>query len=391
MKLLPIPAPPTMTKSITVCFFGYPNQSYSRNHILIDGLHQNGARIVSCTDSSGLFFVRFWRLFKTFWPLRRQVNVIFVQFPGHLNMPIAWLLGKLFGQPVIFDAFVSLYDTYVFDRRIAGQGSLKAKFYWWVDKLACHLADHITLDTHAHIRYFVRTFKLPRTKFSRLPVGGDDSVFKPRSVIHHLKSNVIIEFHGMFTRLHGAEVFVKVAKKLENHKHLQFWLIGDSWNYRLPIKFYFKLRPKTMTYWPKLPVGQLARQVAQADISIAHLGPTQKARMVLTNKMFHALASRVALIAGDNPATKEFLIDRQNCLFVNMYDEADLSQKILYLSRHPQLRRTLALNGYNLHQQKFTNQKLALELLQIIRKHLLHVSPFDGPNSWPHPHKKSIL
>ena len=361
---------------ITVCFFGYPNESYSRNHILIDGLQKNGVKIVSCTNKSGLFFVRFWRLFKIFWPLRHQVNVIFVQFPGHLNMPIAWVLGRLFHKPVIFDAFVSLYDTYIFDRRIAGEGSLKARFYWWVDKIACTLADVVTLDTNAHIKYFVRTFHLHRRKFSRLPVGGDETLFHPsklkRSGATH--KPVIVEFHGMFTRIHGAEIFVKVAKALENYKHLRFWLIGDSWNYRLPIQLYFKLRPKTMTYWPQLPVNQLAHKVAQADISIAHLGPTQKARMVLTNKMFHALASRVALIAGDNPATKEFLTDKQNCLFVNMYNAADLSRKILYLSRQARLRRSLALNGYNLHQRKFTNQKLASKLLQIIRKYFPHIS-----------------
>ena len=363
---------------MTICFFGYPNQTYSRSKILIDGLAKNGIQVVACTDKSGLFLIRYWRLWRQFLFLRQSLDVIFVQFPGHLNMPIAWVLGKLFHKPVVFDAFISLYDTYIFDRRIAEEGSLKAKFYWWVDKIACTLADVVTLDTHAHIRYFVRTFKLSRTKFFRLPVGGDDTLFKPKSKIYPERSRrakpIIVEFHGMFTRIHGAEIFVKVAKALEHYKHLRFWLIGDSWNYRLPIQLYRQLRPKTMTYWPQLPVDQLARKVAQADISIAHLGPTQKARMVLTNKMFHALASRVALIAGDNPATKEFLLDHHTCLLVNMDDAADLIDKILVLVKDSQLRHTLALNGYNLHQRKFTNQKLASKLLQIIRKHFPHIS-----------------
>ena len=358
---------------MTICFFGYLNKDYSRNKILIDGLQKNSVRLVSCADKSGLFITRYWKLFTQFLPLRHQVDIIFVQFPGHLNVPIAWILGKLFSKPVIFDAFVSLYDTYIFDRQVAPPNSLKAKFYWWVDKLACTLADVVTLDTNAHIRYFIRTFKLPSHKFSRLPVGGDDTVFKPRSDIRHLRSKVVIEFHGMFNRLHGAEIIVQVAKKLERHKSLEFWLIGSSDNYHLPIDLYHQLKPKTMKYWPSLPVAKLATEVARADISIAHLGPTQKARMVLTNKMFHALASRVALIAGNNPATKEFLVDKKTCLLVNMYDETDLARKILFLAKNYRLRSSLAENGYQLHQQKFTNQKLGLELLQIIRKHLLHV------------------
>jgi glycosyltransferase involved in cell wall biosynthesis len=362
---------------MTICFFGYPNETYSRNQILIDGLKKNGTTVIFCTDKSGLFVTRYWKLFKKFIKLRDQTDIIFVQFPGHLNVPIAWLLGKLFRKPVIFDAFVSLYDTYIFDRQVAHPDSLKAKFYWWVDKLTCTLADHVTLDTYAHIRYFIRTFKLSRSKFSRLPVGGDDSVFKPRATRHVPRAKVVVEFHGMFTRIHGAEIFVEAAKKLERHKNLEFWLIGSSDNYQLPIKLYRKLKPKTMKYWPSMPVAKLARKIAQADISIAHLGPTQKAKMVLTNKMFHALASRIALIAGDNPATKEFLTDKQTCLLVKMYDAEDLAQKILFLSKNKQLRRQIANNGYQLHQTKFTNQKIALKLLQIIRKHLLHIGAFS--------------
>lgn len=359
---------------MTICFFGYPNESYSRNKILIDGLQKNNVNVVFCTDKSSLFLTRYWKLFKKFSQISRQIDIIFVQFPGHLNVPIAWVLGKLFNKPVIFDAFVSLYDTYIFDRQIAGQGSVKAKFYWWVDKLAGSLADRVTLDTNAHIRYFVRTFKLPRRKFSRLPVGGDDTLFKPIHKPYAISHKpIVVEFHGMFTRIHGAEVFVQAAKKLERHDNLEFWLIGSSDNYKLPIDLYRQLKPKTMKYWSSMPVNQLAAKVAQADISIAHLGPTQKARMVVTNKMFHTLASRVALIAGNNPATKEFLVDKKTCLLVNMYDTKDLAHKILLLAKNHRLRYFLAENGYQLHQQKFTNQKLGLELLQIIRKHLLYV------------------
>lgn len=352
----------------TVCFFGYPNEDYSRSKILIDGLKKNAVKVISCTDKTGVAPLRYWRLFKKFWPLQKKVDVIFVQFPGHLNTPIAWLLGKIYKKPVIFDVFISLYETYIFDRQVAQPQSLTAKFYWWVDKLSCLLADKVTLDTNAHINYFVKTFKLQRQKFNRIPVGGDETLFHPsklkRSGATHQK--VIVEFHGVFTRIHGAECFVQAAKKLENHPQLEFWLIGDSPNYRLPIDLYKKLKPKTMTYWPRLSVKKLAQKVAQADISVGHLGPTQKARILLTNKMFHALASRVALIAGDNEASRELLQNKKTALFVRMYDEQDLSRKILALAKNSHFRKTLAANGYKLHQQQFTNRKIGRLLKQVM-------------------------
>ena len=358
---------------MTICFFGYPNETYSRSKVLIDGLKKNRVKTISCTDKTGFAPLRYWRLFKKFLPVRNKVDAIFVQFPGHLNMPAAWIIGKIFRKPIIFDAFISLFDTYVFDRLAFAEGSLQAKFYWWVDKISCQLADKVTLDTRSHVNYFVKTFSLKRTKFAFIPVGGDDTIFKPKSKVPPIRragkgqrSKVVVEFHGMFTKLHGAEIFVKVAKKLEEHKNLEFWLIGSSSNYDLPIKLYRKLKPKNMKYWPRLPLDKLAKKIAASDICVGHLGPTQKAHMVVTNKMYHGLASGVALLAGACKATREFFKDRENCLFVNMYDPLDLEKKILMLAGRHKLRNKIAEKGYQLHQEKFTNFILGKKLKQIV-------------------------
>ncbi len=350
-----------------VCFFGYPNETYSRSAILIDGLKKNGVSIVSCTDKTGSAFTRYIKLWHKFWPLRHKVDAIFVQFPGHLNVPIAWLIGKIFRKPVIFDAFISLYDTYVFDREIAQPNSLAARFYWWVDKIACSLADKVTLDTYAHIRYFVKTFSVSRKKFYRVPVGGDDTLFKPRK--HSASRKITIEFHGMFTKIHGAEIFIKVAKSLERNKKLQFWLIGDNPNYRLPVDLYHQLQPKNMQYWPALQVQQLAKKIAQADISVGHLGPTQKSKMVLTNKMYHAISSKVALIAGESQASRELLVNKQTAYFVKLYNETSLRKAILNLANNSKLRHHLASSGYQLHEANFTNKVLGKGLLEIMENH----------------------
>lgn len=351
-----------------ICWFGYPNQTYSRNHILIDGLYKNGAKVIFCTDKSGLFLVRYWRLFNKFLLLRHHCDAIFVMFPGHLNIPIAWVLGKLFHKPIIFDAFISLYDTYVFDRQSVGPGSFKAKFYWWIDKLACMLADHVTLDTQAHIRYFVKTFKLPRKKFSRLPVGGDDTLFKPRPKTKSQQSKTIVEFHGMFTRIHGAEIFVKAAKKLEHHKNLEFWLIGSSNNYRLPIDLYHKLKPKTMKYWLSMPVDKLAAKIAQADITISHLGTIGKAKRVVGFKIMHGFSVGNTVIAPASSAMNEFFLAQTHYLAVQPGNVDDLATKINLLAHNYKFRCQLAVNGYNLYQQKFTNLQLGKKLKNIVDK-----------------------
>lgn len=351
---------------MTICYFGSYNPNYSRNKILIDGLRKNGVTVLECRSTERSFIRRYPILFKKFWSQRNRVNVIVVGFVGHLDMPLAWLLARLTGKKVIFDMFYSMYDTYVFDRKSTTPKSLIAKSYFWIDKIAAILADCVITDTKAHGDYFIKIFGLNSKKFRRVFVGGDETVFKP--IKRRQRKKVVVEFHGMFTRLHGAEYFVEAAKLLDRERNLEFWLIGNTNNYPLPIERFNELRPKTMKYFSNMPVDKLAKKIAQADISVAHIGTTEKAKNVITNKMFQAIFCKVALIAGDCKATRELLTDRDNTLFVRMGDTQDLAKKIMMLTKNPKLRKELAENGHELAKINLTNKELGKRFLKIIRE-----------------------
>lgn len=357
-----------------ICYFGSYNPDYSRNKILIDGLRKNGVKVFECQDSAGSLFKRYPTLSKKFWAIKNEVDTIIVGFVGHLDMPLAWLLARLTGKKVIFDMFYSMYDTYVYDRQSAKPGSLRAWTYFFTDKVAATLADSVITDTKTHADYFIKTFGLDKKKFHRIFVGGDDTIFRPRRTrgIREKRGKkrhkIVIEFHGMFTRLHGAEYFVEAAKLLEREKNLEFWLIGSTNNYSLPIEKFKTLRPKTMKYFSDMPVDKLARKIAQADIGIAHIGTTEKAKSVITNKMFHALFCKVALIAGDCKATRELFVDGKTAFFVHMGDPDDLVKKIKLLVKNTRLRNRIRDRGYRLATAKLTNQKLGKSLLTLINK-----------------------
>ena len=76
------------------------------------------------------------------------------------------LLAKLLSKKmVVWDAFYSIYDSWVFDRKITSQWSLKASYYYLREHLACFFADKVLLDTNAHIDYFVKTLREIKDKF----------------------------------------------------------------------------------------------------------------------------------------------------------------------------------------------------------------------------------
>lgn len=350
---------------MTVCFFGSYDPSYARNKILIDGLQKNGAKVLHCRSNAGSVFTRYPELISQFLKIKDQVDVIYVAFVGHLDVPLAWVLGKLFAKKVVFDMFYSMYDTYVFDRQNTSTGSVRAWLYYCIDAIAATLADAVVTDTKSHAKFIIKTFHQNPHKFHRIFVGGDDTLFQPRS--RKINKRVIIEFHGMLTRLQGAEYFIEAAKKLENHKEMKFWFIGNSLGYDVPLQLIHKLRLTNVSIFPKLPLAKLAEKVAQADITVGHLGTTDKAHRVISNKMYHALFSRIALIAPDTDATRELLRDRIHALFVKPGNPDDLVAKIAQLVKDKSLRKRLAEKGYGLVRKKLNNVQIGKDLLFVLR------------------------
>lgn len=349
---------------MNICFFGSYDKNYSRNSILIDGLKKNDVKIIECNSQKGFFLNRYYELFRKFINRVSDIDIIFVAYRGHLDMPFAYFLGKLFSKKVVFDIFYSLHDTYIFDRKSVKRNSLKAFFYFWLDKIDCLMADKVITFTESTTSFLVNTFDLPTKKFSVVYIGGNDTLYKP--IKHKNKTRVIIEFHGWFTRMQGAEYLIDAAKKLRLHSEIKFWLIGNTVNYYYPLKLLKRENLKNIHYFNSMSETNLAKKIASADIGVGHLADTKKARITFSNKMYQALACKIALIAGNFPATRELLKDSENCLLVKPENSQDLADKILFLVRNKKLRIKIAQNGYILHRTKLVNKKIGQKFKEIL-------------------------
>src|SRR3989338_6973008 len=91
-------------------------------------------------------------LWRKYHSLKREFDIIVVGYSdSRFMIPFVRLIShRLFsgqaGKKIVWDALYSLYDSWVLDRRLVGSGSLKAKYYWFLDWFSCKLADLILLD-----------------------------------------------------------------------------------------------------------------------------------------------------------------------------------------------------------------------------------------------------
>ena len=331
-----------------ICYFGIYNPDYARNRVILKGLKDNNIEVIQC-QSNLTGMRKYFDLIKKHWRIRHNYDLMIVGFPGHQMILLAKLLTK---KPIVFDVFLSLYDSMVLDRQIYSIGSFRARYCLFLDKFSVKLAKVVILDTQKYIDYFVEHLNLPREKFVRLFVGADDSVMYPQSA-KNLTGKFLVHFHGNFIPLQGVEYVIKAAKILEKESVI-FNVIGGGQEYKKVKKIADNLAVKNVNFITAVSYEKLAEYINQADLCLGIFGQTEKTQRVVPNKVYEAVACHKPIITSRTDAIIELFIDGRNILLCNPADEEDLVLKIIKLKNNPELRTEIAQAGYELFKSKLT-------------------------------------
>ncbi len=130
------------TKPIRLVFWGTYDLSKPRSRILLGGLRENDVSVLEChadvwsgvADKSQIHglvkrasFLFRW-IFSYPWLILRYLalprhDVVLVGYMGQIDVLVLWPFARLRRVNIVWDAFLSLYDTVVEDRKIAGPRS----------------------------------------------------------------------------------------------------------------------------------------------------------------------------------------------------------------------------------------------------------------------------
>lgn len=306
-----------------IVFWGTYDLGKPRVRILLRGLKENGVEVIEChrdiwkdmEDKSQLSWrkkmriVVNWLLAYPFLILcylkQPRHDVVIIGYLGHLDVLVLWFFAKLRGTPVVWDAFLSLYDTVVCDRKLFRPGSLPARFLFGMEWLACRAANLVLLDTAAHASYFLRTYKIRPEKLADVFVGVEPEFF-PYHGPRDQSVPLTVLFYGQFIPLHGIETIIEAAWELEGQP-IEWIIVGEGQE-ALKIRKMLAAKPLMSLRWiPWAPYHELSIWIARADICLGIFGKSDKAGRVIPNKVFQALASGKPIITGDTPAIRELL------------------------------------------------------------------------------------
>jgi glycosyltransferase involved in cell wall biosynthesis len=389
-------------------FWGTFDLGKPRNRILLRGLEENGTEVLLChrdvwsgvEDKSRLrgpqrlrFLLR-WLfaypgLIYRYLRLPRH-DVALVGYLGQLDVLVLWPFARLRRVPVVWDAFLSLYDTVVDDRALLRPGHPLARLLFAWEWLAARAAARVLLDTRAHAEHFARLFGLPTERMAAVFVGAEPEVFSTvppspggREGVGEGgqggEGPVRVLFYGQLIPLHGIETILRAARlarkddkdrkdckdqKDETDARFEWVIIGQGQEEEKVRRMLAEEPLEHLRWIPWVPYAELAEQIHSADICLGIFGASDKAGNVIPNKVFQIVSCGKPLITRDGPAIRELLDEGPG---VYVVPPADPEALLAALRRFRDERQSLA--GIALHaaaRERITPRAIGGELIGIL-------------------------
>lgn len=324
----------TLKKEISgrnILFVSTKNRDYIRNQQEIKLLKDRAKSYeeIAFTDKS--YIKRIFKVYLGNFKIKKKwkmVDIIFVGFAPQLLLPFLRIWWK--EKKVIIDFFISLYDTFVHDRKLFKDGSLCAKLLHKVDEWTLFYCHHIIADTLEHAQYFSREFGIPFDKIEVMYLEADTDIFNAAKYrVVKNKDKLLVLYFGSILPLQGVEVILEAANLLKAHTDIAFVIVG-------PVKTEHKIPGNeypNIEFQDWLPQEELAERIAEADLCIAgHFNAKiEKARRTIPGKAYIYEAMGKPMILGDNRANHELFPEDERHFYVEMGNAKALADKIAEL------------------------------------------------------------
>jgi glycosyltransferase involved in cell wall biosynthesis len=342
---------------VRVLYFGTYERDYPRNVQVISCLRGAGVEVIerhapvwehsrdNWTARTGAALRLFAAEARLWWPPRDTYDLVLVGYPGHFDMPRARRAAG--GRPLVFNPLVSLHDTFVGDRERYKPRSFAARILAAVDKKALKLADLVVADTEANGDFLARVGDIPRERVDVCFVGAEDRLFhagwRPDKPFRCLFVGKLIPLHGVDTILAAARLTPEISFRIVGSGQLDS-LLADA--------------PENVEWIPWVNYDELPRELWGAGCALGVFGTSDKARRVIPNKAYQAIACGAPLVTADTPAARELFTDDVDALLVPLGNPAALAAAVREIASDEALAWRLAAAGRKTYEARASEEVL---------------------------------
>ncbi|NJP07485.1 MAG: glycosyltransferase family 4 protein [Chloroflexaceae bacterium] len=372
---------------LRVCYFGTYRTNYARNTIIIDGLRANGVEVIECHEPLWRSFedrdqvanggwrhpVFWWRVVRTyvrllwrFGRLKQDYDLMVVAYLGQFDVLLARVLSWWQRKPLVWDILMAI-SLIARERNLDRRRPLTMSIIHQVERLACCLPDQLISDTRAYIGWFGATYGVAPERFTLVPIGADNRVFRPADPRDEEDpQRFVVVYYGTFIPNHGVASLIEAARLLRAYGSIVFECIGDGPDKALAQGLTARYGLTNVTFIKWMHQDDLARRVARAGVSLGSFGMTPQSLLTVHNKIYEGMAMAVPIITGDSPAVHEMLVHGEHVYLCERANPHALASAILRLYLDDDLRRKLARQGYAYYQRHFTLEQIGAQFQQAL-------------------------
>jgi len=337
--------------------------------IQVSKIHHSGWRQQTQVRSGKSRILRnFWRMFYAHllvfvrYLRSESTQSTYIPYPATL---LLWLLSffpaKTRRTRLVADAFISLFDTIVVDRKLFSEAGLAAKLLYAVERRAFQCADAVIVDTAMSASYMAALFRLPADKFVPAPLATDETRFQPLPY-QASGDGCRVLFIGTLIPLHGMQVIVDAAAVLQQRRDIQLRIIGDGQDNSALAAYvatYVATTGNNIEWLREWQDSQrIATEIAAADICLGIFGGSDKTQRVLPFKLYAYSRLGRCIITAATDCTRGYTdkLDFSPWYQVPVADGQALAAAITRLADDTPLRATLAGNAARFYAEYLSNE-----------------------------------
>ena len=286
-------------------------------------------------------------------------DVAVVGYGGLLDVAILRLLQNLDRLPVVWDAFVPLYDSVVRDRGLAAPDSFRARTLLRMERTSGRMADLVLADTAAHAALLREDLGLPEGRTAVVPIAQEDPG-PPRPLPDGAVLRVLLV--ASHVPLHGVLHVIEAARRLGG-RGVAIEIVGAGQG--VGEAFEAARGVEGLTVVPEfLPAEEVARRYAASHVGLGIFGDTDKAARVVPLKAALTLAHGRVLVTRSGPAADEALAGA--AVLVPPADPASIAEVLAHLRDDRGAVLRLAATGRRRYEERFTPEAAAAALAQAV-------------------------
>lgn len=373
-------------KSVTVCFFGTYDKNYTSNKLMLQGLKDNGVKVVEVNahipvtrldtkkDMNWLNIVtRIWNKKKIFseiikhWSQIKQCDVIYVGYPGHFDVFFAWLLAKFTGAKLIFNPLLIIYTGFAEEQGILNKNSLLGQGIKLAEQTVYKLCDMVFADTPFQKKFLMQDLNVPEKKLRILAIGADDQYYRYTPYKNDRKK-INVVYYGLYSPIHGVEYLIDAANQLKNDKDIVFTMVGNGNTFEKNYQRAKKLQLTNVKFFNNTPVEDHPAIIEKADIFLGFLQKHPSVERIIPNKVYQGLALGKVVLTADAPVTRSMFKHKGNMYLVKPADVDALVDALKELKNQPALRKKIAQNGYKLFTENFNPKAVGRQLIEYVQE-----------------------